>query len=192
MLSSNCTFCFFFSFVLIHTHVLLSHIQMLNCILGMVDKTKRALAILQQRTMENAANIWTPSRNTLSSASRIIPGPGTTASAASAAQNSISSHTSNHISIPLTSVPSVVHQQQQQQSLTHKSASQSSNTISPPTVIKQITRNDIMSTSLRPQTFVEQIIPTQESSRHSSRPVVLPVTQTRGQFPCIHVCNPRI
>lgn len=161
---------------------------MLNCILGMVDKTKRALAILQQRTMENAANIWTPSsRNTLSSASRIIPGPATPASAAS---NSFSSHTPNHISIPVPP-PAVVHQQQQQQqSLTHKSASQSSNTISPPTVIKQITRNDIMSTSLHPQTFVEQIIPTQESSRHSSRPVVLPVTQTRGQLFCLSMLQP--
>lgn len=34
---------------------------MLNCILGMVEKTKRALAILQHRSLEQvASSIWSP------------------------------------------------------------------------------------------------------------------------------------
>src|SRR5690349_20477615 len=56
---------------------------MLNCILGMVDKTKRALSILQQRTIENktmtaatvAAGFWTARGRPVTSSERDRSGP---------------------------------------------------------------------------------------------------------------------
>lgn len=52
---------------------------MLNCILGMVDKTKRALSILQHRSIENAVNIWTSGGGSSSSSGHRrlgYPNPG--------------------------------------------------------------------------------------------------------------------
>lgn len=146
---------------------------MLNCILGMVDKTKRALAILQQRTMDNAASVWTPGRSATAAAaqSRIIPSP---------VQTPFPSHTPSHISIP------AAHHQHQQ----HKS--QQSNTHSPPTVIKQMNRNDVMPTGLHAPSHGESRLQAADAGR-SSRPVTngrgespasVPFQNTFSPFPC--------
>lgn len=102
-------------------------LQMLNCILGMVDKTKRALTILQQRTAENTASspsssCWTPGSRLMPAAvaPRIIPSP---------VQHSFPTHTPHHLSISPALHQPPQHQQKQSQS-------------SPPTSVIMKQRNE--------------------------------------------------
>lgn len=89
---------------------------------------------------------------------RIIPSP--------VQQNSFPSHTSNHISIS-----AAAHQQQQ----SHKSQS---STHSPPTVIKQMNRNDVMVSGLHAaHSDVRQVAP-EGSAPRSARPAL----NGRGEF----------
>lgn len=136
---------------------------MLNCILGMVDKTKRAMAILQQRTMDNAISMWTPGRSaSAAAASRMIPSP---------VQNSFPSHTANHIS------PAAAHHQQPQH---HNKSQQQSNSHSPPTVIKQMSRNEMIPAGLHSQSMNENRVQANAAdSSRSARPVV---SNGRGEF----------
>jgi hypothetical protein len=141
---------------------------MLNCILGMVDKTKRALAILQQRTMDNAASVWTPARSAPAAAtSRIIPNP--------VQNNSFSSHAPNHIS-----PAAAAHHQQQSQH--HSKSQQQSNTHSPPTVIKQMSRNDMITAGLHSQSLNESRHQQQQPvTADSSRSARAAVSNGRGE-----------
>ena len=104
---------------------------MLNCILGMVDKTKRALAILQQRTMENAVSAGARTA-AAAAASRLIASPASYAS---------------HALTP-TASQQQQSQSQQQQHPHKQSQQQQSNAHSPPTAIKQMSRNDVMQNGL--------------------------------------------